>query len=316
MKEYTEEAEKYGIKLFMPCSIIGTADKDIMRVGRSVLEAIGNTSVIAWYIADDTVNHSTATELKVRNNAVKAVDPSRLTVHADGVSIVTHKISRLPYMNHADIFMPEIYPVYGNEKDVHCVAQVYADMETARREISSVATGRKGIWAIIQYFKGEKWARYPSPLQLRAMSYAALVAGAQGLIWYTYPDLIRTPKRTIFGAAHSAENWKIMTDVSKQISALGEVLAEYTEKTPVLTVISGPSRDSLGNSSVRCIMKKHKNQNYLIAVNSTLEDVAASFEVPDCKEGTVLHEDRRITMQNGKFTDKFGPYGVHVYLLK
>jgi hypothetical protein len=45
---------------------------------------------------------------------------------------------------------------------------------------------------------------------------------------------------------------------------------------------------------------------------------AATFTVPDLRSGQaieVLDEDRRILAEDGRFTDAFADFGVHLYLI-
>ncbi|NCB28642.1 MAG: hypothetical protein EOM63_02620, partial [Clostridia bacterium] len=94
---------------------------------------------------------------------------------------------------------------------------------------------------------------------------------------------------------------------TREIAALNGVLAERVEKTPEVTVLSGPERDGLGYPSVRCSLRKHAGKSYLIAVNSTLREVEASFRLPGLKKGVERNEKRRVALKDSVLADRFGP---------
>ena len=66
--------EKHGFKLWVEARF---PDKRLIDVGRH------NPSIIAWYLGDDTSDHILPEQEADYDEAVKAVDPTRITVQAD-----------------------------------------------------------------------------------------------------------------------------------------------------------------------------------------------------------------------------------------
>jgi hypothetical protein len=164
------------------------------------------------------------------------------------------------------------------------------------------------------HFRG--WLRFPDKAELRAMSYAAIIHGGQGLIWYTYgKKAFKGEKAGSYGANSTPERWQIMSDLTKEFQQLTPVLVSRTPENqpPTPLVISGPMQDYYGRPAVSCLLKKYNGKTYLLAVNAAFKNVTVQFALPGMKQGKVLFEKRSVTVKNGVLTDKFAPYDVHVY---
>jgi hypothetical protein len=83
----------------------------------------------------------------------------------------------------------------------------------------------------------------------------------------------------------------------------------------------GGSVTTAGLVPVTVRVHRHNNQTYVFAVGDGTNQVPlghaqdATITVPGLGDGTVtvLEEHRTVQMTNGKFTDRFGQYGHHVY---
>ena len=210
--------------------------------------------------------------------------------------------------------MPEIYPVRkkeGDESDRICVAEVIRDMKQFAADARLHGNGSpRTCWPIIQYFKGwSNWAHFPSREQLFAMTFAAVIHGANGLTWYTYGGFGENE-----GVTSTPERWRNICDLAGQLSELAPILVERTPQQPAAPeVISGPKADHFGAPSVTCLLKRHGEMCYLFAVNSTAEPVAAKLSAPNAKSVEVLREYRSCSCADGTFTDGFAPFAVHIY---
>ncbi|MBO4631400.1 MAG: hypothetical protein J5858_05710, partial [Lentisphaeria bacterium] len=220
-KEFMPAVKKHGLKLFIS-GPKGANSKDIPAFLETVKREMDNPAIISWYVADDASNFNTNDQIAELTDYLRAVDPSRITSQADG-------ISGFPgFANMTNVFLPEIYPVHSKDKNANpCVAQVITQMEFAQSVIRREGNPNTAIWALIQYFKGwSSWQRFPTPEELRAMSFAAIITGAQGIVWYTYAP---GDHKKNFGAASTPENWKIMSEVAQEINSLSPVLCERRE---------------------------------------------------------------------------------------
>ena len=315
---YIAAARKYGFQLWFE-------GRDPFK--RQLLNKhIKNPAILAWYLGDDTSDYTHPARFIDLYDASRSVDGSRLTCQADGPG-AHKKISQYrDFVLGSDVFMPEIYPCQRHN-DVDrgkSVAQIIHEMEICRFDIAISGTQRpRALWPIIQYFFStvgnnpkRGWLRFPDQAEVRAMSYAAVIHGGQGLIWYAYGKKpFKGEKIGAFGVNSTPERWQVITDLTKEFQFLSPVLVSRTPKEQPETpqVISGPAQDYYGRPAITCLLKKHNGKNYLLAVNAVRQKVTARFRLPGMKQGKVLFENRQVVAQNGFLTDTFKPYDVHVY---
>ena len=305
--DFLAAAAKYGLKLWVQARFPG---KNLIDVGRH------HPSIIAWYLGDDTASHIPPELEADYDEAVKAVDPTRITVQADPIGGGTPgSISRYAdYVTATDGFLPEIYPVRGaagDPSDATCVAQTIRDMKQVAADVRRYGKGTpRTCWAIIQYFKGwTGWKHFPTREQLFAMTYAAVIHGAHGVTWYTYGGFKQNE-----GVTSTPERWRNICDLAGQLAELAPVLEERTPpQPPVPAVTSGPKADPFGGPSVTCLLKRHDGWNYLFAVNASTETVSAELPADGATTAEVLYEKRACAAQNGRFADSFTPFAVHIY---
>ena len=284
---FFEAARKYGIRLWVASK---TPDKKMLEIGRY------EPSVLAWYLGDDTEGFLTPQELLDRNAMVKAVDPNRLTCQAESVHSSEAVSSYARYVRGTDVYMPESYHIrreVGDETDRTCVATVIRDMKRVFADVRAFGDGKpRGCWPILQWFDGWGiWKHFPSREQLFATSWAAIVHGAHGIVWYTYGGFGQN-----HGMTSTPERWKAMSDLATEISRYAPVLVERTPTDqPTVEILEGAARDPLNiGPSVSCLLKQHNGKDYLFAVNASDEPVVA-----------------RITMHSGIVrTERFKGFGV------
>lgn len=312
--EFLDAAQKYGFRLWIPAHAI---DERFVNVERF------HPAILAWYLGDDTSANTTVSELFDRDDAVKALDPTRISTQADPVGS-NQKISNYcDYVLGTDNFLPEIYPVRTTkpESGQYCVAITIRDMKRCWEDIRrSGAETPRSIWPIIQYFKGWGWQRFPTFDELNAMSFAAIIHGAHGITWYTYGGTVDPEKKKFnYGVTTTPETWRNISTVATRLKELSPVLLERTPEQPTPPVVlSGPKKDPLENDSISCLMKFHDGYAWLLCVNSSPEPVEARLALPKGlnKEAEVLFEDRTVKTKGNAISDKFDGFAVHIYRLK
>ena len=304
--DFLAAAAKYGFKLWVAARF---PDKRLIDEGRH------NPSIIAWYLGDDTSDHILPELEADYDEAVKAVDPTRITVQADPILSSNGGASRYAdYVTATDGFLPEIYPIRnkeGDPTDKTCVAVTIRDMKQFAVDVRLKGDGKpRTCWAILQYFKGwSGWLHFPSREQLFATTFAAIIHGAHGVTWYTYGGFDKNE-----GVTTTSERWRNICDLASRLSALSPVLVERTPPQPTApTVVFGPKTDPLGAPSVTCLLKRHEGWNYLLAVNAAAEPVSAILFAEGAETAEVLYENRTCAVSGGRITDDFSPFAVHIY---
>lgn len=313
--EFLDAAQRHGLKVWTGARAPDKRFVDVLR---------HHPAIIAWYVGDDTSMHDTPPEVYDRTDAMKAVDPTRITVQADVIRSWDAFSAYRPFVKATDGLLPEIYPVHEVTPNPmpSCVAETIRDMKKFHSDVAESGDGSpRTVWPIIQNFKGwTSWKRFPTQDELYAMSFAAIIHGANGITWYTYGGTIVPEKKKFnYGITTSEEIWRGMTNLATRLNRLAPVFVERTPKRqPKVAVLEGPSQDDCLNPSVSCLMKHHGGKMYVFAVNSTCTRVKASFGLDgaSASSASVAWEDRVIRIDDGKFTDVFRPFAVHVYQLK
>jgi len=301
-------AKKHGMKMWM----------EAHRVDREIVDAFRhNDNILAWYLGDDTAMNTRPAELWDRADNIRAVDPTRLTVQAD---VLRGNFGS--YAPQTDVFLPEIYPVHGDQEatDRSCVAETIREMKSIREVQARDVTGAPhGVWPIIQQFKGWGCKRFPKEDEFYAMNFAAIIHGAKGLAWYTYGGFVDEKKKRVnYGVTSSEVVWRATTNATRRIAALVPILVMRDPvQPPVPEVLKGPRDDVDGGPSVTALLKEKDGVHWLFAVNSSDAEVTARFS-PQAKEPVeVLWEDRTVQPRpDGSFEDVFRPLAVHVYRWK
>jgi len=287
--------------------------------GWIVEKAKKDRSILAWYTGDDTSAHVTPSELLDRDEAVRMLDGTRISCQADGPCGYLRKSLYQPYVAFSDVYMPELYHVRTSTyPDKDCIAEVICDMEKVREEAVKYGCGKpRAIWPILQTFHGnfKVWPRYPTSDEVYGTSFAALIHGGNGIIWFKYGGEIVTGKSRYSGAFRTAETWTAFTNLTTRISFLSPILLERTPEQPAKPeVLEGEKTDKYGRGSVSVLVKKHGDSTYVLTVNSSCREVKARIfaSLPD-GEGVALWEGRRVKVSGGAIEDVFKGFGVHVY---
>jgi hypothetical protein len=171
------------------------------------------------------------------------------------------------------------------------------------------ATG-KPLWLVPQIFD---WRDYPGDFraptgrrptrdEMRAMTYLAINHGAKGLVYYSYFN-IRDDK-------DYKDRWPQIKEIAGEIDSLRPVILS-TQETNKNDIVCN-------NSNIDFKLMRQGNAYYLLTVNTKKNNITGvSFKIKLEEKpaviDTLFESGRQIPIINGKVTDSFGPYEVHVY---
>jgi hypothetical protein len=160
---------------------------------------------------------------------------------------------------------------------------------------------QKPVWVGVQSYKKNKDSRYPTPQEYRAQAYAALCAGAQGLMYYgggVTGGLQLNPEE-----AH----WKELQGIVREVGSRADFWMEPKRETPAFAPET---------ALVSTMIKRHGGKAVFVAVNRGVKPVAVTFDVPSLSgQAAVVGEDRSVRVEGGQLKDRFEGLGVHVYEL-
>jgi len=177
------------------------------------------------------------------------------------------------------------------------------------------AADRRPVWAVIQAV-GPAWyndesldpegaGRAPTPAEVRAMTYLALVHGANGLIYYGY-DIPSFPGTKSFKLPNDApEIWAELAHINRQLSWLAPIILNGQRR--LLT----PAADG----DVHLAAWHYQGGNYIVAVNTSGQQIVAEFTLPEIEASRLyaMFEQRWMSVNDGGFKDSFAPHEVHIY---
>jgi hypothetical protein len=150
----------------------------------------------------------------------------------------------------------------------------------------------------------------PEPHEARADAYTAIIAGSEGLAWYSFyrgkdlPDL-----------------WPAVQAIVEEIRTLDPVInSPPVSQTVRVQVLSGPGHspefEDRAYDSIQMLQKAFGTASYILAVNLADAPVSVRFEglSANATEVQVLFEGRTLPITNGGFLDEFSPAAVHIYV--
>jgi len=211
------------------------------------------------------------------------------------------------YVEGADIVSFDIYPA------IHDRPAVAGKLEFFPWRVERLvgwAGPQKTVWNCIECTRISNPNTKPTPDQVRSEVWMALMRGSRGLIYLVHQF---RPNFREAALLDDPEMLAAVSAINRQIHELAPVLNSTSLKGEVTVQASG------GESPIAWIHKRRGNAEYLFAVNLVNGDVRASFESAAWRKPTpieVLGESRSMDSNAGRLDDAFGPYGVHLYVLR
>ncbi|MGA2542252.1 MAG: hypothetical protein ABSG78_11925 [Verrucomicrobiota bacterium] len=248
---------------------------------------------------------------------IRSIDPSRPVMLNLGQGVAwddwvgrgvrtRHPEDYPKYIEGCDIASFDIYPA------VHDSPQVAGKLEFVARGVERLATwtrGQKPVWCAIECTHINNPNVKPTPQQVRAEVWMALVGGARGLIYFVHQF-----KPSFREAA--------LLDDPLMLAAVTEINRQIRDLAPVLNspALPGGLTVQSSNSGARAavMLKHYDGAAYVFAVNLANQPTRATFTLRDpdpARQAQALGESRLIPVQGQTFADDFAPYAVHLYKL-
>ncbi|HZJ14949.1 MAG TPA: hypothetical protein VFD27_07865, partial [Chthoniobacteraceae bacterium] len=221
-----------------------------------------------------------------------------------------------PYNAACDIIGADIYPV-GYPPGTHSLLpnKEISMVGDFAKSMMQVADGKMPVWMTLQIswsgvIKPGKTLRFPTFAEERFMTYQAIINGARGLIFFGG----HIPKAMSPEDAALGWNWRFWQRV------LRPVIEEIGEKSPLQpALVTSDSKLPIavsGGEGIEFCVREDGDDLFILACKREGATVQATFNgLPDwAGRGEVMFEPPRVVeAKDGKFTDWFGPFEVHVY---
>ena len=291
----------------------GNTEKEILL--RRVINRFKNhPGLLLWKNVDEPQWGGTPVEPMVRAyRLIKQLDPN----HPIGLTHAPRgTVQQLrPYGAATDLFLMDIYPIgYPPGKHSLQANKEISMVGDYTKFIKEVADG-KPVWMVLQIAwsgvtKPGKTLRFPTFAQERFMTYQALINGARGLIYFGGNiEKAMRPEDARLGW-----NWTFWRRV---LRPLLEEVGNNSPLVPALVAADSklPVRVS-GADDVEFCVREVGDSIYVLACKREGKTVEVEFSgLPDwAGQGQVVYESpRKVRARQGRFSDWFAPFDVHVY---
>ena len=204
----------------------------------------------------------------------------------------------------ADIISTDPYPMFSSEPAGGYNHGLVGQWTARTREAVKNA---RPFMTVLQFFKFTSQGRWPTLAEMRNHAWMAIVEGARGLWWWSLGD---NALRNV------CSDW--CAERTTYMNNLRTVVNEIAALEPALLADDAPGVLS-GNSNpaaIRTRVKLHDGRGYLFAYNTTNATASATFTW-NTTPGTVTvnAENRTLPVSSRSFTDTFGPFQAHVYVV-
>lgn len=214
------------------------------------------------------------------------------------------------YLEACDIASFDIYPATHTSVEIAGnLWYVPLGVERLRRWTHD----EKPVWNCIETTRGDDPRFKPTSHEVRAEVWMSLIHGSRGIIYFAHQF-----KPTFIEAALLADSQMLfaVTTINRQITELAPVLNSPTKTNIVSVNNSNPA------APVATMVKEYNGYIYIFAVAMRPLDTQVEFALNAKSENLtetkveVLGEYRGVIMKDGKFTDRFAPWDVHLYRVK
>lgn len=216
-----------------------------------------------------------------------------------------YKVSTNGYLKGCDIGSFDIYPV--NNSDAESQNNLWY-VPKGIDSLFSWTNNSKPIWCWIECTKiAERNPRKPTTSEVKAEVWMALIHGANGFGYFCHSFV---PPQDEAALLHDPIMLNSIRAINTQVTSLAAVLNSPDTK--------GYATVSSINASVPVdiMTKNYSKSNYIFAVGMRCGFTSATFSVTSGTSVDVLGEGRTINISDGKFSDEFSPYGVHLYKIR
>jgi hypothetical protein len=249
---------------------------------------------------------------------MRAADPARPVLANFGQGVAwdpwrgrgsrrNHPEDYAEYLKGCDIACFDIYPVN------HTDPEVAGDLSFVARGVERLlrwGDGTKRVWACLECTAIEDPAKKPTPQQVRAEAWMALIKGARGLMYFVHQF---KPQFREAALLDDPVLLSAVTKLNRQITELAPVLNSPAITNAVMVSTENP-RVPIGIT-----VRRYEGDLYLFCAAMKAGTNRATFRVGpnfDGRKVEVLGEDRALEVRDGAFADPFESWDVHLYRVR
>lgn len=221
-----------------------------------------------------------------------------------------------PYAVTGDIAGADIYPIsYPPGTDSLLPNKEISMVGDYTRRMMEVSQGKMPVWMVLQIawsgvIREGKTLRFPTFPEERFMTYQAIINGARGLVYFGgNVKQAMAPEDAALGWNWTFWN-RVLRPVMEEIGSHSPLAAALVAPDPKLPikVRHGPG--------IEFCAREVGSDLYLLACKREGRTVQVDFEnlpIADGSGEVMFESPRTVKVQQGKFSDWFAPFEVHVY---
>lgn len=282
------------------------SDPQLWQVGASMMD--GKKGATGYYTYDEPKTASLPV-VYAQYQTLRENNPGSVTF---GVLVNARSIYR--WRDESDVVGSDPYPVgdpagvddapYGATTAPPMIRTAVWTLQTERQVNSA-----RPVWMVLQLFRHN--GQFPSYNQMKSQAYAAIVSGAQGILWWGFVSAQGVEHEWFYNNDQAAYyNYQRLS---------GEVMG----MEPFLISPAQPTLlASTSNSNIQTLVKANSTQIVIFTFNRSQSPVSnVVFTLPTSVATTgstvnVYSESRTVPLSAGAFTDSFAGYDAHVYVIQ
>ncbi len=227
----------------------------------------------------------------------------------DGVTVASSlSPNELHYWRDAiDLLSTDPYPMFLAEPPEGYRFSKVADWTKLTRE---AVKNSRPFMEVIQFFRSPYATRWPTTSELRSMSYMAITEGSNGVVYWT-----------LGGCSNCETLAKVCSDWCptrvEYFNRLKTVMYELKSLEPALISVDRPDLlISNTNPAIHTRVKFVNNAGYIFSFNHNGTQESTTFTWQQAPTRVMVYnESRGATLSGSSFSDSYGPYEAHVYVI-
>jgi hypothetical protein len=246
----------------------------------------------------------------VKYNRIKRADPTRPVFLGLGQGVAHRYIGR-----GIDTGKDHLYPLYIKGADIVCFDIYPANGDGDGDKLWLVphgidnliawSGGNKPVWAWIETGSINGTGR-PTPKQIKAEVWMAIIHGAKGIGYFMHEFKPVFHEAGLLTDEKNSANRDMVASVNALITSLAPQLNSPSQDLASVTSAGIP---------VDIMTKIYDGEIYIFAASMREGETAADFTLscPTGSKAEVIGENRTLEVTDGKFTDAFVSYDIHIY---
>jgi len=292
----------------------------------------GNGNGIAGFYVADECPPSFVRDTFAQYQRLKSLAPDTMTFAA----LLPSDAPSLPLWRDAvDVLATDPYPLYDAEP---ALGYPHAQVADAAALTRKAVVDARPFFVTLQFFRTTEHSRWPTLAEMRSHAYMSIVEGAKGLFWWSLGN--QYFEGTDLGGwcpwddqgicSKAPTRTQLMAQLEQLVSELAGTLSGADPDLPDVLIAKDAPAALTGNSNpaIRTKVKLFGGKGYIFAYNhegKTAENPSGDQTVTftwNTAPGTIIvnaetanGQPRMITPSRSSFTDTFGPYEAHVYVI-